>query len=134
MSQESTELFVLSAASDDALVAELSRFAAFLDRVSGVSLLDVAYTASLTKGPSKIGIVASDVKDLFARILSAYKEDGFDRVNPSILKSAVQAVYPDFTERQVGLRRFSDVLRALEKEHLLALETDEGGNMLVHIL
>ena len=71
---------------------------------------------------------------VFARILSAYKEDGFDRVNPSILKSAVQAVYPDFTERQVGLRRFSDVLRALEKEHLLALETDEGGNMLVHIL
>ena len=71
---------------------------------------------------------------VFARILSAYKEDGFDRVNPSILKSAVQGVYPDFTERQVGLRRFSDVLRALEREHLLTLETDEGGNMLVHIL
>ena len=34
---------------------------------------------------------------VFARILSAYKEDGFDRVNPSILKSAVQALYPDFT-------------------------------------
>ena len=61
-------------------------------------------------------------------------EDGFDRVNPSILKSAVQADYPDFTERQIGLRRFSDVLRALERERLLALETDEGGNMLVHIL
>ena len=29
---------------------------------------------------------------------------------------------------------FSDVLRALEKEKLLKLETDEGGNMLVHIL
>ena len=71
---------------------------------------------------------------VFARILSAYKEDGFDRVNPSILKSAVQALYPDFTERQIGLRRFSDVLRALEREHLLTLETDEGGNMLVHIL
>ena len=62
------------------------------------------------------------------------KEDGFDRVNPSILKSAVQADYPDFTERQIGLRRFSDVLRALEREKLLKLETDEGGNMLVHIL
>ena len=71
---------------------------------------------------------------VFARIMSAYKQDGFDRVNPSILKSAVQGVYPDFTERQVGLRRFSDVLRALEREHLLTLETDEGGNMLVHIL
>ncbi len=71
---------------------------------------------------------------VFERILSAYKEDGFDRVNPSLLKSAVQAVYPDFTERQIGLRRFSDVLRALEREKLLRLETDEGGNMLVHIL
>ena len=71
---------------------------------------------------------------VFARILAAYKEDGFDRVNPSILKSAVQALYPDFTERQIGLRRFSDVLRTLEREHDLRLETDEGGNMLVHIL
>ena len=71
---------------------------------------------------------------VFARILSAYKQDGFDRVNPSILKSAVQALYPDFTERQIGLRRFSDVLRTLEREGLLRLKTDEGGNMLVHIL
>lgn len=71
---------------------------------------------------------------VFARILSAYKEDGFDRVNPSILKSAVQALYPDFTERQIGLRRFSDVLRTLERESLLKLEMDEGANMLVHIL
>ncbi len=71
---------------------------------------------------------------IFARILAEYKEDGFDRVNPSLLKSAVQAEYPDFTERQIGLRRFSDVLRALEREHLLSLEMDESGNMLIHIL
>ena len=71
---------------------------------------------------------------VFARILSAYKEDGFDRVNPSILKSAVQTLYPDFNERQIGLRRFSDVLRTLERENLLQLEMDEGANMLVHIL
>ena len=71
---------------------------------------------------------------VFARILAAYKEDGFDRVNPSILKSAVQALYPDFTERQIGLRRFSDVLRTLERENYLNLETDEGGNMLAVIL
>ena len=43
-------------------------------------------------------------------------------------------LYPDFTERQVGLRRFSDVLRTLVREHLLTLKTDESGNMLVHIL
>ena len=79
-------------------------------------------------------ITRENYVDVFARILSAYKEDGFDRVNPSILKSAVQALYPDFTERQIGLRRFSDVLRTLERESLLRLEMDEGANMLVHIL
>jgi len=71
---------------------------------------------------------------IFSRILSEYKRDGFDRVNPSLLKSAVQAEYPDFTERQIGHRRFSDVLRALEREHRLRIESDESGNMLVNIL
>ena len=71
---------------------------------------------------------------VFSRILAEYKDDGFDRVNPSLLKSAVQADYPDFTERQIGHRRFSDVLRALEREKLLKIESDESGNMLVHIL
>ena len=71
---------------------------------------------------------------IFGRILREYKEDGFDRVNPSILKSAVQAEFPDFTERQIGQRRFSDVLRALEREGLLRLVNDESGNLLVDIL
>ena len=87
-----------------------------------------------THAPKSEQIGRDNFVKIFARILAEYKEDGFDRVNPSILKSAVQAEYPDFTERAVGLRRFSDVLRALEREHLLTLETDEGGNMLVHIL
>ena len=87
-----------------------------------------------THAPKSEQIGRDNFVKIFARILAEYKEDGFDRVNPSILKSAVQAEYPDFTERAVGLRRFSDVLRALERERLLALETDESGNMLVHIL
>ena len=87
-----------------------------------------------THAPKSEQIGRDNFVKIFARILAEFKEDGFDRVNPSILKSAVQAEYPDFTERAVGLRRFSDVLRALERERLLALETDESGNMLVHIL
>ena len=79
-------------------------------------------------------ITRENYVDVFTCILTAYKEDGFDRVNPSILKSAVQGLYPDFTERQIGLRRFSDVLRTLEREKLLKLITDESGNMLVQIL
>ena len=89
---------------------------------------------SATHAPKNEQIGRENFVKVFARILAEYKEDGFDRVNPSLLKSAVQAEYPDFTERAVGLRRFSDVLRALERERLLALETDEGGNLLVHIL
>lgn len=91
-------------------------------------------TLSQPHAPAGEQITRDNFTRIFARILSEYKEDGFDRVNPSILKSAVQAEYPDFTERQIGLRRFSDVLRALEREKLLRLETDESGNMLVHIL
>ena len=71
---------------------------------------------------------------IFSRLLAEYKRDGFDRVNPSLLKSAIQSEYPDFTERQIGHRRFSDVLRALERERLLRIESDESGNMLVNIL
>ena len=91
-------------------------------------------TLNQPHAPAGEQITRDNFTRIFARILSEYKEDGFDRVNPSILKSAVQAEYPDFTERQIGLRRFSDVLRALEREKLLKLETDESGNMLVNIL
>ena len=71
---------------------------------------------------------------VFARILAEYRDDGFERVNPSLLKASVISEYPDFTERQTGHRRFSDILRALERERLLRIETDESGNMLVSIL
>ena len=92
----------------------------------------VTLVASHTESSEQLG--RDNFVRVFARILAEYKEDGFDRVNPSLLKSAVQAEYPDFTERTVGLRRFSDILRVLERERLLALETDESGNMLAHIL
>ena len=87
-----------------------------------------------THGETGEQLTRENFVGVFAQILSEYKEGGFERVNPSLLKSAVQAEYPDFTERTVGLRRFSDLLRVLEREKLLTLETDESGNMLVHIL
>ena len=94
----------------------------------------VLLNANATYKPQVEQLGRENFVRVFARILAEYKEDGFDRVNPSLLKSAVQAEYPDFTERTVGLRRFSDLLRALEREELLKLETDESGNMLAHIL
>ncbi|MBQ8092918.1 MAG: NYN domain-containing protein [Clostridia bacterium] len=69
----------------------------------------------------------------FREILEEYKHAGFERVNPPVLKAAVLASYPDFNERQIGYRRFSDVLRDLEKSKLLKIEMSESGNMLVRI-
>ena len=57
-----------------------------------------------------------------------------DSINPSILKAAVQNDYPDFTERSVGFKRFSDLLRALDKSGVLKVELDEQKTMLVKIL
>ena len=66
--------------------------------------------------------------------LHRYKEDGFDRINPSILKADLQATYPDFSERALGFKRFSDMLKALEKDGLLTVELDEQGTMLINVL
>ncbi len=66
-----TELVVLSAADVASLVAEAARLVTFIDRIPDVSLLDVAYTCSLTKGPSVLAIVATGVQDLRSRLASA---------------------------------------------------------------
>ena len=69
----------------------------------------------------------------FKEALQRFKADGFERVNPSILKAAVKAEYPDFDEKQIGFKRFSDVMKALEKEKLLIVEMDEAKTMLLKI-
>lgn len=72
--------------------------------------------------------------EVFKAILGRYKEEGFDRVNPSVLKSAVTNDYPEFDENKIGFKKFSDVLKQLERERLLKLELNEAKTMLVRIL
>lgn len=72
-------------------------------------------------------------KDAFREQLAHYKEDGFDRINPSILKADIQAAYPSFSERTLGYKRFSDVLKALEKDKILNVEMDEQNTMLIKV-
>ena len=69
----------------------------------------------------------------FRECLMGFKEEGFERINPSILKTAIQADYPDFEERQIGFKRFSDIMKRLEKEKLLVIEMDEQHTMLLKI-
>ena len=70
----------------------------------------------------------------FRQALEHFKDEGFDRVNPSILKAAIQADYPGFEEKQIGFKRFSDVMKALEKQGLLVVEMDEQHTMLLRII
>ena len=64
--------------------------------------------------------------EAFREQLKHYKDDGFERINPSILKADIQSLYPGFQEKSVGFKRFSDLLKALEKEKVLALEMEIG--------
>ena len=73
-------------------------------------------------------------KEAFAAQIRAYKEGGFDRVNPSILKADIITSYPDFTERAIGFKRFSDVMKELEREKLVEVEMDEQKTMLIKLL
>ena len=73
-------------------------------------------------------------KEAFRAQILAYKEGGFDRVNPSILKADILTAYPDFTEKAIGFRRFSDVMKQLEKDGLVVVEMDEQKTMLIKLL
>ncbi len=73
-------------------------------------------------------------KEAFEAQLQAYKEGGFDRINPSILKADILTTYPDFNERNIGFKRFSDVMKQLEKDGLVEVEMDEQKTMLVKLL
>ena len=73
-------------------------------------------------------------RDAFEAQLKAYKDGGFDRVNPSILKADIITTYPDFNERSIGFKRFSDVMKQLEKDGLVVVEMDEQKTMLIKLL
>lgn len=69
----------------------------------------------------------------FKDILKRYKEDGFERINPSILKADILEAYPDFQEKTIGFKRFSDVMKQLEKDGLMEVKMDEQNTMLIHL-
>ena len=85
-------------------------------------------------GRSAPQLTAANWKQVFQEQLNHYKDDGFERINPSILKADIQAAYPDFQEKNVGFKRFSDLLKELEKAGILKLDIDDQKNLLVRII
>ena len=94
-------------------------------------------TVSLTSSDSGDAIPQlnkDNWKEAFKAQIQAYKEGGFDRVNPSILKADIITSYPDFNERAIGFKRFSDVMKQLERDGIIAIEMDEQKTMLIKLL
>lgn len=81
-------------------------------------------------GAIRRGSWIEQVQDVLQRL----KSDGFERVNPSIIKQSICDAYPDFSERDAGFRKFSDMMKALEKAGRIRISSDESGNMLITIL
>lgn len=69
----------------------------------------------------------------FSDQLERYKEDGYKRINPSILKADIVSLYPDFSEKALGFKRFSDLLKELKRQEVLSLDLEQK-NMLIKIL
>ena len=63
-----TELVVIRAADERALVAEMRRIIGFIDRVPDAKLRDIAYTCSLLSGESALSMIVSDVSGLRSRL------------------------------------------------------------------
>ncbi len=95
-------------------------------------------TVSLTSGDSSDASIPQlnkdNWKEAFKAQIQAYKEGGFDRVNPSILKADIITAYPDFNERAIGFKRFSDVMKQLERDGIIAIAMDEQKTMLIKLL
>ena len=86
-------------------------------------------------------IVNSDCGGYFRKLLPVMqdmlqrlREDGFDRVNPSVIKAAIVKEYPTFDEKTIGCKKFSDLLKLLQSEGLMKLGTGPDHSMLVQIL
>ena len=115
------------------LLDKLSRkFGALHIRLDNFNVM-VSVAATAKEAEPVAQLTRDNWRALVGEQLARYKEDGFERINPSILKTAIQADYPDFEERQIGFKRFSDVMKELEKRQLLVVEMDEAHTMLLRI-
>ena len=97
-------------------------------------MLSLAARSESAEDEPAIQLTRENWREAFAAQLQAYKDGGFERVNPSILKADILTSYPDFTERAIGFKRFSDIMKQLEKEGMLSVEMDEQKTMLIKLL
>lgn len=94
----------------------------------------VSLAAQTDAGEEQIQLTRENWHEAFEAQLKAYKEGGFDRINPSILKADILTTYPDYNERAIGFKRFSEVMKQLEKDGLVQVEMDEENTMMLKLM
>ncbi len=115
------------------LLTRLSqRFGDFRVKTDNFNMMVSPNSAESSEGRPQL--TKDNWREAFAAQLQAYKEGGFERINPSILKADILTSYPDFSERSIGFKRFSDVMKQLEKDGLVKVEMDEQKTMLIQLL
>ena len=115
------------------LLDKLSRkFGALHIRLDNFNVM-VSVAATAKEAEPAAQLTRDNWRALVGEQLARYKEDGFERINPSILKADIQASYPNFSEKALGFKRFSDLLKAMENDRLITVEMDEQKNMLIKV-
>ncbi|MBR4710601.1 MAG: NYN domain-containing protein [Clostridia bacterium] len=94
----------------------------------------VSLAAQADAGEEQVQLTRENWHEAFEAQLKAYKEGGFDRINPSILKADILTTYPDYNERAIGFKRFSEVMKQLEKDGLVQVEMDEENTMMLKLM
>jgi len=83
--------------------------------------------------PTATALTRDGFVPLVAHVLNTIREDGFERVNPSVIKAALKENFANFDERTLGYKKFSDFLKRLEKEGVVQIEWLENNDILVRI-
>ncbi|MCL2432984.1 MAG: NYN domain-containing protein [Clostridia bacterium] len=114
---------------------------ALVEKMGCIRMMEEGYNLKVRLGSAENGAEApapAISKEAFQAqakaVLVSIREDGFERVNPSVIKAALTAAFPAFEEKALGFKRFSDLLKSLEKDGIVAIEMGTDGDMLVRIL
>lgn len=89
---------------------------------------------NMEKAPEVKEINRLNWAGIFQEKLDEFKQNGFKRINPSIIKAEIQNEYPDFDERQIGFKKFSDIMKRLERDKKVKVQFNESKTMLIEIL
>lgn len=87
------------------------------------------YVEYSDKGPNTYKITTDNYVGIFKAIFKNLKQDGFKQVVPSVLKGIILNYDKDFVEKDLGFKKFNDLLKDLEAKKLIEVKVNNSGNL-----